>query len=153
MFTVCIPENSHKIQFIYKFIYGVMNLYPACGFFNITDSPLKEFEYIKVKDLFMRKISGNELKLNVDKEKYMEAYCLDKIDKQGISFKEYLDLCFIFELCNVHIVPYNVQQQFMESVDVAISLCCISVCPDGLNEIIVDGDKFNEDKIRNFLSH
>lgn len=145
MYAIEIPDSS--LDFVSQLLCKLIDLFDDYIFINCTESPLKELSYLTVNSIYYRLVDNKCIKELIDEKNYIESYKLDKIDQQGYTLNQYIEMCILYELENIIVVSKNMYQKFDESIIELQPDITISICPDGLNEIQITGNLSLIDKI------
>ena len=116
------------------------NLFVEYTFINCTESPIDEFEYLENSGIYYRELKTHK-RLQVNEHNYMNSYEKDNLKETGITLKEYIDMCLLFELDRIELIPKCQTNQFQAGNVAFDHVATILICPDGLDEIQIDANE------------
>lgn len=145
MYTINIPGNSNEYDYVLSILNLLNNGFREYTFINCTESPLDEFEYIEYNGIYYRELGTLETNKNkrcqVNEQDYMNSYEGDHLKEDGFTLKEYIDMCFLFELDRIEIIPKCQGDQFQPGNIDSDHVATILICPDGWNEIQIHANE------------
>ena len=140
MHIISIPGNSNKYDYVLNTLNLLQDIFVEYTFINCTESPINEFEYIVNNGIYYRELKTNKM-YQVNEHNYMNSYEKDNLKETGITLKEYIDMCLLFELDRIELIPKRQRDQIQMGHIVFDHVATILICPDGLDEIHINGDK------------
>jgi len=141
MKKINIPSKTNKLAFLYNLLFKLLDEFKEYDFINFTKSPISELSYTEHKGLFYRKIQKIDIIKFIDESNYINSYKADGLDKQGYTLMEYISSCLLFELEKIIVVDKNITDDIFTSINEQESLVTLLICPDGLDEIHIIGEK------------
>lgn len=141
MRIINIPSKINKLAFVYNLLFKLLDEFKEYDFFNSTKSPISELSYTEHNGLFYRKIQKIDIIKLIDESNYINSYKADGLDKQGYTLMEYISFCLLFELEEIIVVDKNITDDVFTSINEQESLVTLLICPDGLDEIHIIGEK------------
>ena len=137
MYIIKIPNNLNKYDYVCKLLNKLLKQFDEYDFCNCTVSPINEYSYVKINDIYYRKIKSIP-EVCIDELNYIESYKNENLKSQGITLQDYIEMCKLFELEKIILI-----EKFEDKVKNLLPLATILICPDGLSEMHFDG----QDKI------
>lgn len=139
MHIINIPGNTNKYEYVLNILSLLKDIFFEYTFINCTESPMDEFEYLYYDGIYYREFGTNERR-QIDEQNYMTSYEKDNLKANGFTLREYIDMCLLFELDRIELVPKCQVNQFQIGNIVFDRVATISICPDGLDEIQIDAN-------------
>lgn len=133
------PKSVNKIRFVYDILARLKNAYPECDIVNFTSAPTDEFCYVESDHFYCRIINPQYPEVtSIDIDAYRRGYINDKVSLEGLTFDEYIDYCFLFELEEIRVI---FKKDVYDNKKIDSPILTIMICPDGLDEIHVFGEE------------
>ena len=99
-----------------------------------------EFEYLENGGIYYRELRTNE-RCQFNQHNYINSYEKDNLKETGITLKEYIDMCLLFELDRIELIPKcQINQIQIGNIDLD-HVATILICPDGLDEIQINANE------------
>lgn len=140
MHIISIPGNSNKYDYVLNKLNLLQNIFVEYTFINCTESPIDEFAYLESNGIYYRELKTNK-RCQVNEHNYMNSYEKDNLKETGITLKEYIDMCLLFELDRIELIPKCQRDQIQIDHIVFDHVATILICPDGLDEIQINANK------------
>ena len=140
MHIISIPGNLNKYDYVLNILNLLQDIFVEYTFINCTESPIDEFEYIESNGIYYRELKTDK-SCQVSEHNYMSSYEKDNLKETGITLKEYIDMCLLFELDRLERIPKCQRDQIQIDDIVYDRVATISICPDGLDEIQINANK------------
>ncbi len=140
MHIISIPGNSNKYDYVLNILNLLNDIFVEYTFINCTESPIDEFEYLENGGIYYRELRTNE-RCQFNQHNYINSYEKDNLKETGITLKEYIDMCLLFELERIELIPKcQINQIQIGNIDLD-HVATILICPDGLDEIQINANE------------
>lgn len=133
-----IPNGKNEYRYVLEMLSFIQKAFVEYSFINHTDSPLNEFVYSENDGDYFREIQLNQ-NPKIDKSLYFSSYDKEGLINSGVTFEEYIDMCFLFELNKIEIVEKCNDVNIQANSDIHNNIATLWVCPDGGREILFEG--------------